>query len=239
MRKVESPDGAFALDDLISGRYVLSAPAEGTPPSQSAGVDVERGRVTAHGSRPRPPRPRARPVSGKLDDSADFNIRRASPVFCFRVVDTRFERRGVARRRMPEPRGARSSGRRHRIGGLHDPKSRSCRSRFAFVLCLRGAARVPRRGPRGCAWGAGDGVGRAGPLARTTVGRRPRGAEPDQRTPRASVADARRPRRPSRPCVRRRRVARSQPRGPHRVGRGFHEGRLNTCSIHVLLMLCS
>ena len=48
MRRFESPDGAFALEGLFSGRYVLSAAAQGLPPSQSGGVEVERGRTTAH-----------------------------------------------------------------------------------------------------------------------------------------------------------------------------------------------
>jgi hypothetical protein len=48
MRRVDAPDGAFAIEGLYSGRYVLSAAADGTPPAQSPGVDVERGRTTSH-----------------------------------------------------------------------------------------------------------------------------------------------------------------------------------------------
>lgn len=48
MRRFDAPDGSFALEGLYSGRYVLSAAAEGMPPAKSEGVEVERGRTTSH-----------------------------------------------------------------------------------------------------------------------------------------------------------------------------------------------
>ncbi|MGK3998346.1 carboxypeptidase regulatory-like domain-containing protein [Sorangium sp. So ce1024] len=44
-RKVSDPGGAFQLDDLAPGRYVLTASAAGRPPARSAPVDVEAGRT--------------------------------------------------------------------------------------------------------------------------------------------------------------------------------------------------
>lgn len=48
MKRVESPGGTFELQGLYAGRYVLSAAAQGLPPAESDGVDVERGRTTAY-----------------------------------------------------------------------------------------------------------------------------------------------------------------------------------------------
>ncbi|WP_437779632.1 carboxypeptidase regulatory-like domain-containing protein [Sorangium sp. So ce1097] len=45
-RKVSDPGGAFQLDDLAPGRYVLTASAAGRPPARSAPIDVEAGRTT-------------------------------------------------------------------------------------------------------------------------------------------------------------------------------------------------
>ncbi|AKT36242.1 carboxypeptidase regulatory-like domain-containing protein [Chondromyces crocatus] len=47
-RRVSDPEGLFRMDRLPPGRYVLAASAEGRPPARSEGIEVERGRTTAH-----------------------------------------------------------------------------------------------------------------------------------------------------------------------------------------------
>ncbi|WP_438025917.1 carboxypeptidase regulatory-like domain-containing protein [Sorangium sp. So ce233] len=44
-RKVSDPSGAFQLDELAPGRYVLTVSAAGRPPARSAPIDVEAGRA--------------------------------------------------------------------------------------------------------------------------------------------------------------------------------------------------
>ncbi|WP_044987124.1 carboxypeptidase regulatory-like domain-containing protein [Sorangium cellulosum] len=45
-RQVTDPGGAFRLNELAPGRYVLTVSAAGRPPTRSSGVDVEAGRTT-------------------------------------------------------------------------------------------------------------------------------------------------------------------------------------------------
>jgi hypothetical protein len=48
VKTIADPHGAFAWDRLVPGRYVLTASAEGRPPTQSRPVEVEIGRTSAH-----------------------------------------------------------------------------------------------------------------------------------------------------------------------------------------------
>ena len=45
---IQSADGAFLLEDLPPGRYVLTASAEGRPPARTSSIEVEAGRTTHH-----------------------------------------------------------------------------------------------------------------------------------------------------------------------------------------------
>ncbi|WP_437724129.1 carboxypeptidase regulatory-like domain-containing protein [Sorangium sp. So ce861] len=45
-RKVTDPGGAFRLNELAPGRYVLTVSAAGRPPTRSSAIDVEAGRIT-------------------------------------------------------------------------------------------------------------------------------------------------------------------------------------------------
>jgi membrane-associated protease RseP (regulator of RpoE activity) len=45
-RIIEDPGGAFLMEALPPGRYVLTASSAGRPPARSYGVDVESGRAT-------------------------------------------------------------------------------------------------------------------------------------------------------------------------------------------------
>jgi hypothetical protein len=47
-RRFEDPAGAFVLDGLEPGRYVLTASADGRPPARSSAVDVEAGALSRH-----------------------------------------------------------------------------------------------------------------------------------------------------------------------------------------------
>jgi protocatechuate 3,4-dioxygenase beta subunit len=47
-RSIQDPRGLFAWENLVPGRYVLVASAEGRPPARSRAVDVEVGRTTSH-----------------------------------------------------------------------------------------------------------------------------------------------------------------------------------------------
>jgi protocatechuate 3,4-dioxygenase beta subunit len=47
-RQVEDPAGAFLLEELAPGRYVLTASAEARPPARSDAIEVEPGRTTHH-----------------------------------------------------------------------------------------------------------------------------------------------------------------------------------------------
>jgi hypothetical protein len=47
-RHIDDPGGAFLLDKLAPGRYVLTASARGRPPARSEPVEVEVGRTTHH-----------------------------------------------------------------------------------------------------------------------------------------------------------------------------------------------
>lgn len=48
MRSVDDPAGAFLLEGLIAGRYVLTVSAAGRPPTRSNSIEVEAGRTTHH-----------------------------------------------------------------------------------------------------------------------------------------------------------------------------------------------
>jgi len=64
--RVEDPTGAFEWKDLPAGRYILTASAEGRPPSRSDRIDVEAG-LTAH--RVRITLPRGATLSGTVFDA--------------------------------------------------------------------------------------------------------------------------------------------------------------------------
>jgi hypothetical protein len=48
LKEIQDPRGVFAWENLVPGRYVLTASGGGRPPSRSGPVDVDVGRVTAH-----------------------------------------------------------------------------------------------------------------------------------------------------------------------------------------------
>lgn len=45
---IDDPGGAFRIEDLPAGRYVLTASSAGRPPARSDGIDVEAGVTTRH-----------------------------------------------------------------------------------------------------------------------------------------------------------------------------------------------
>lgn len=47
-RGVDDPSGAFRLEDLAPGTYMLTASAEGRPPVKTTPIEVEAGQVTRH-----------------------------------------------------------------------------------------------------------------------------------------------------------------------------------------------
>jgi hypothetical protein len=47
-RPIQDARGAFTLDDLMPGKYVLTASAEGRPPAKTGVIEVESGRTTHH-----------------------------------------------------------------------------------------------------------------------------------------------------------------------------------------------
>jgi len=47
-RSIQDAKGAFLLDDLQPGKYVLTASAEGRPPVKTSPIEVEAGRTTHH-----------------------------------------------------------------------------------------------------------------------------------------------------------------------------------------------
>ncbi|WP_437599397.1 carboxypeptidase regulatory-like domain-containing protein [Sorangium sp. So ce590] len=66
-RKVSDPGGAFRLDELAPGRYVLTVSAAGRPPTRSPAVDVEAGRVA---DRVRIVLPQGATLRGRVVDAA-------------------------------------------------------------------------------------------------------------------------------------------------------------------------
>ena len=48
VKAIQDPRGAFAWDNLVPGAYVLTANADGRPPTRSRSIDVEAGRRTHH-----------------------------------------------------------------------------------------------------------------------------------------------------------------------------------------------
>jgi hypothetical protein len=48
LKQIEDPRGSFAWENLVPGRYVLTASGGGRPPARSRPVDVDVGRTTAH-----------------------------------------------------------------------------------------------------------------------------------------------------------------------------------------------
>ncbi len=66
-RKVSDPGGAFRLDELAPGRYVLTVSAAGRPPTRSAAVDVEAGRTA---DRVRIVLPQGATLRGRVVDAA-------------------------------------------------------------------------------------------------------------------------------------------------------------------------
>jgi protocatechuate 3,4-dioxygenase beta subunit len=47
-RTIQDPKGAFLWEGLMPGKYVLTASAEGRPPTKSSQIEVEAGRTTHH-----------------------------------------------------------------------------------------------------------------------------------------------------------------------------------------------
>jgi Carboxypeptidase regulatory-like domain/PDZ domain len=47
-RPIQDASGAFTLDNLLPGKYVLTASAEGRPPAKTGVIEVESGRTTHH-----------------------------------------------------------------------------------------------------------------------------------------------------------------------------------------------
>ncbi|MFO0756807.1 MAG: carboxypeptidase regulatory-like domain-containing protein [Byssovorax sp.] len=47
-KNIQDPKGAFLLENLMPGKYILTASAEGRPPARSSSIDVEAGRTTHH-----------------------------------------------------------------------------------------------------------------------------------------------------------------------------------------------
>lgn len=47
-RSIQDAKGAFLLEDLPPGKYVLTASAEGRPPTKTSSIEVESGRTTHH-----------------------------------------------------------------------------------------------------------------------------------------------------------------------------------------------
>jgi hypothetical protein len=47
-RTIRDPNGAFRLDNLLPGKYVLTAGAEARPPAKTRVIEVEAGRTTHH-----------------------------------------------------------------------------------------------------------------------------------------------------------------------------------------------
>ncbi|WP_437278396.1 carboxypeptidase regulatory-like domain-containing protein [Sorangium sp. So ce375] len=66
-RKVSDPGGAFRLDALAPGRYVLTASSDGRPPARSRAVDVQAGRAA---ERVRIVLPQGATLRGRVVDAA-------------------------------------------------------------------------------------------------------------------------------------------------------------------------
>ncbi len=67
VKSIQDPRGAFAWDNLVPGRYVLTASADHRPPARSSQIEVEVGRTTSH---VRINLPRGATLSGRVLDAS-------------------------------------------------------------------------------------------------------------------------------------------------------------------------
>jgi len=69
-RSIQDPNGAFTLERLAPGRYILTASADGRPPVHSDPIEVEAGRTTRN---VRISLPRGATLTGKVIDAETHN----------------------------------------------------------------------------------------------------------------------------------------------------------------------